>query len=203
MRDSRCFRCVNLPRQGFPEDERSEAEGILAELRSVRRNRCAGKSGDMCLTNQSVFHGRIRKSRQKASQSALHEKGRTCGKKPRAGSILPDISCYHSNALLRISCRVRDAACFPPPRVKHSVSVFLFPSGCVLTFDQVTSRNFASLQSSCRSSCDMHRVLQQATERFRRQCRDLLLRGGRRGRVAREPSVTVPQSRRSRRCLNI
>lgn len=60
---------------------------------------------------------------------------------------------------------------------KHSLSIFPLPSGCVLTFDEVTSRNFASLQSSCQSSCDMHMVLQQATERFQLQRRHLLLAG--------------------------
>ncbi|TWW76424.1 Telomere repeats-binding bouquet formation protein 1 [Takifugu flavidus] len=43
---------------------------------------------------------------------------------------------------------------------------FLF-LGCVLSFDEVTSRTFSSLQSACRHSCDMHKVLQEATERFR------------------------------------
>ncbi|XP_075875240.1 telomere repeats-binding bouquet formation protein 1 [Nelusetta ayraudi] len=77
----------------------------------------------------------------------------------------------------------------------------VFPSGCVLTFEEVTSRNFASLQSSSQSSCDMHRVLQQATERFRKQRRDILLRGGRRDHGARrthsrcQPSpATGPQN---------
>ncbi|KAM4734924.1 telomere repeats-binding bouquet formation protein 1 isoform 2-T2 [Anableps anableps] len=40
-------------------------------------------------------------------------------------------------------------------------------AGCVLTFEEVTSRSFASLQSSHVNICDMHRVLQEATERFR------------------------------------
>ncbi|XP_043980543.1 telomere repeats-binding bouquet formation protein 1 isoform X2 [Gambusia affinis] len=40
-------------------------------------------------------------------------------------------------------------------------------AGCVLTFEEVTSRSFASVQSSCVNSCDMHRVLQEAMERFR------------------------------------
>lgn len=40
--------------------------------------------------------------------------------------------------------------------------------GCVLPFEEVTSRTFASLQSSCSNSCDMHRVLQEASERFRK-----------------------------------
>ncbi|KAK0147203.1 Telomere repeats-binding bouquet formation protein 1 [Merluccius polli] len=42
-------------------------------------------------------------------------------------------------------------------------------SGCVLPFDAVTSRTFWALQSSCRHSCDMHRVLQEASEAFRAQ----------------------------------
>uniref|UniRef100_A0A3P9I0T6 Telomere repeat binding bouquet formation protein 1 n=1 Tax=Oryzias latipes TaxID=8090 RepID=A0A3P9I0T6_ORYLA len=41
-------------------------------------------------------------------------------------------------------------------------------AGCVVPFEKVTSRNFASLQSFCHSSCDLHRVLKEATERFRK-----------------------------------
>lgn len=52
------------------------------------------------------------------------------------------------------------------------------PLGCVLPFEEVTSRTFASLQSSCHHSCDMHKVLQEAMERFRaRHCALLLRRG--------------------------
>ncbi|XP_056908987.1 telomere repeats-binding bouquet formation protein 1 [Takifugu flavidus] len=50
--------------------------------------------------------------------------------------------------------------------------------GCVLSFDEVTSRTFSSLQSACRHSCDMHKVLQEATERFRVRHCDLLARTG-------------------------
>ncbi|XP_055011956.1 telomere repeats-binding bouquet formation protein 1 [Boleophthalmus pectinirostris] len=39
-------------------------------------------------------------------------------------------------------------------------------TGCVLRFDEVNSRTFSSLQSSCTHSCDMHRVLKEATERY-------------------------------------
>ncbi|KAG7281884.1 hypothetical protein CRUP_031133 [Coryphaenoides rupestris] len=39
--------------------------------------------------------------------------------------------------------------------------------GCVLPFEAVTSRTFWALQSSCRHSCDMHRVLQEASDAFR------------------------------------
>ncbi|XP_034391039.1 telomere repeats-binding bouquet formation protein 1 [Cyclopterus lumpus] len=49
-------------------------------------------------------------------------------------------------------------------------------AGCVLPFEEVTSRTFASLQSSCRHSCDMHKVLQEATERFRTRHCNLLSR---------------------------
>ncbi|XP_055078651.1 telomere repeats-binding bouquet formation protein 1 isoform X2 [Periophthalmus magnuspinnatus] len=38
--------------------------------------------------------------------------------------------------------------------------------GCVLRFDEVNSRTFSSLQSSCTHSCDMHRVLKEATKRY-------------------------------------
>ncbi|RVE71929.1 hypothetical protein OJAV_G00056810 [Oryzias javanicus] len=41
-------------------------------------------------------------------------------------------------------------------------------AGCVVPFEKVTSRNFASLQSFCHNSCHMHRVLKEATERFRK-----------------------------------
>ncbi|KAM7003482.1 telomere repeats-binding bouquet formation protein 1 [Tautogolabrus adspersus] len=40
-------------------------------------------------------------------------------------------------------------------------------AGCVLPFGELTSRTFSSLQSSCRHSCDMHKVLLEASERFR------------------------------------
>ncbi|XP_051239392.1 telomere repeats-binding bouquet formation protein 1 [Dicentrarchus labrax] len=49
-------------------------------------------------------------------------------------------------------------------------------AACVLPFEEVTSRTFASLQSSCHHSCDMHKVLQEATERFRTRHCNLLLR---------------------------
>ncbi|XP_038562257.1 telomere repeats-binding bouquet formation protein 1 isoform X1 [Micropterus salmoides] len=49
-------------------------------------------------------------------------------------------------------------------------------AGCVLPFEQVTSRTFASFQSSCAHSCDMHKVLQEATERFRTHHCKLLFR---------------------------
>ncbi|XP_072241304.1 telomere repeats-binding bouquet formation protein 1 isoform X1 [Leuresthes tenuis] len=51
------------------------------------------------------------------------------------------------------------------PAEEHSVS-HIRCAGCALPFNKVTSRTFASLQSSCRNSCDMHRVLQEATEQF-------------------------------------
>ncbi|XP_026221778.1 telomere repeats-binding bouquet formation protein 1 isoform X2 [Anabas testudineus] len=40
-------------------------------------------------------------------------------------------------------------------------------AGCVLPFEEVTSRTFASLQNSCRHNCEMHKVLQEATKQFR------------------------------------
>ncbi|XP_063336470.1 telomere repeats-binding bouquet formation protein 1 [Pelmatolapia mariae] len=40
-------------------------------------------------------------------------------------------------------------------------------AACVLPFEEVTSHNFESLQSSCHQSCDRHKVLREATERFR------------------------------------
>ncbi|XP_040895209.1 telomere repeats-binding bouquet formation protein 1 isoform X2 [Toxotes jaculatrix] len=49
-------------------------------------------------------------------------------------------------------------------------------AGCVLPFEKVTSRTFASLQSSCRHSCDMHKSLQAATEQFRTRHCSLMFR---------------------------
>ncbi|XP_070686639.1 telomere repeats-binding bouquet formation protein 1 [Pempheris klunzingeri] len=61
------------------------------------------------------------------------------------------------------------------PVEEHSLS-HIRCAGCVLPFEEVTSRTFVSLQSSCHYSCDMHKVLQEATERFRTRHRNLLFR---------------------------
>ncbi|XP_062277474.1 telomere repeats-binding bouquet formation protein 1, partial [Scomber scombrus] len=50
-------------------------------------------------------------------------------------------------------------------------------AGCVLPFEEVTSSTFATLLSTCHHSCDMHTVLQEATERFRTHHCNLLFRG--------------------------
>lgn len=39
-------------------------------------------------------------------------------------------------------------------------------TGCVLRFDEVNSRTFTSLQSSCAHSCDMHKVLKDTMEHY-------------------------------------
>lgn len=59
-----------------------------------------------------------------------------------------------------------------------AIYVLILSLGCVLSFDEVSSRTFASLLSACRHSCDMHKVLQEATERFRVRQRELLARTG-------------------------
>ncbi|TKS73360.1 Telomere repeats-binding bouquet formation protein 1 [Collichthys lucidus] len=62
------------------------------------------------------------------------------------------------------------------PAKKHSFA-HIRCAGCVMRFEEVTSRTFASVQSSCRHSCDIHKVLQEATERYRtRNCRLLFRR---------------------------
>lgn len=86
--------------------------------------------------------------------------------------------------------------------IPHNSS--LSPSGCVLPFDKVTSRTFASLQSSCHHSCDMHKALQEATDRFRtRHCSLLLKRENRNVTVGpteqnSEESVSAAGPQRSR-----
>ncbi|KAM7414430.1 hypothetical protein PAMA_019313 [Pampus argenteus] len=49
--------------------------------------------------------------------------------------------------------------------------------GCMLPFEEVTSRTFSTLLSSCHHSCDMHTVLLEATERFRTHRCNLLSNG--------------------------
>ncbi|XP_068595992.1 telomere repeats-binding bouquet formation protein 1 [Brachionichthys hirsutus] len=47
-------------------------------------------------------------------------------------------------------------------------------AGCVLSFEEVTSRTFTSFLRSCHHSCDLHEVLLEATEGFRtRRCKVL------------------------------
>lgn len=68
--------------------------------------------------------------------------------------------------------------CLNKIRPFSAISVLFLSLGCMLSFDEVSSRTFTSLQSSCRHSCDMHKVLQEATERFRLRHCDLLTRSG-------------------------
>lgn len=49
-------------------------------------------------------------------------------------------------------------------------------TGCVLSFEEVNSRTFATFQSSCTHSCDMHKVLKEATERYRTHHSSLFVR---------------------------
>ncbi|XP_061578776.1 telomere repeats-binding bouquet formation protein 1 [Cololabis saira] len=60
------------------------------------------------------------------------------------------------------------------PAKEHSVS-HIRCAGCVLPFEEVTSRTFASLKSLSHNSCDMHTVLQEATEQFRVRCLNSVL----------------------------
>nr|XP_046250625.1 telomere repeats-binding bouquet formation protein 1 isoform X10 [Scatophagus argus] len=79
------------------------------------------------------------------------------------------------------------------PVEEHSLS-HIRCAGCVLSFEEVTSRSFTSLQSSCHHSCDMHKVLQEATERFRTRHWNLLFRRENQGNTMEQAapgSVTV------------
>ncbi|KAK5616057.1 hypothetical protein CRENBAI_017827 [Crenichthys baileyi] len=91
------------------------------------------------------------------------------------------------------------------PAEEHSVSNGRC-AGCVLTFEEVTSRTFASLQSSCGNSCDMHRVLQEATERFRMRRFNFEVRQEQKS-VAVEhadtSSAKVASAELQRRCKNV
>ncbi|XP_077424805.1 telomere repeats-binding bouquet formation protein 1 isoform X2 [Vanacampus margaritifer] len=50
-------------------------------------------------------------------------------------------------------------------------------SGCVLPSEKLTSRTFASILVSCRQKCEMHKVLLDATDRFKAPYRCSLLEG--------------------------
>ncbi|MED6264072.1 hypothetical protein CHARACLAT_010870, partial [Characodon lateralis] len=91
------------------------------------------------------------------------------------------------------------------PAEQHSVSNGRC-AGCVLTFEEVTSRTFASLQSSCGNSCDMHRVLQEATERFRMRRFNFEARQDQKSVTvehADTSSAKVSSAKLQRRCKNV
>ncbi|XP_047451649.1 telomere repeats-binding bouquet formation protein 1 [Mugil cephalus] len=75
-------------------------------------------------------------------------------------------------------------------------------AGCVLPFEEVNSRTFASLQSSCHHSCDMHKVLQEATERFRIQQYNNTCRKGNTVEYTNLNAGRVPAARPQRSCDN-
>lgn len=51
------------------------------------------------------------------------------------------------------------------------------PSGCVMPFERVTSRTFASVLDVCPQKCEMHKVLLEATARFNAPRRRSLMEG--------------------------
>ncbi|XP_041650777.1 telomere repeats-binding bouquet formation protein 1 isoform X2 [Cheilinus undulatus] len=70
-------------------------------------------------------------------------------------------------------------------------------AGCVLPFEEVTSHTFSSLQSSCQHSCDMHKVLQEASKRFRTaQCHLLFNREYKDSTMGQANSLAEPQKSR-------
>uniref|UniRef100_A0A3P8V1F3 Telomere repeat binding bouquet formation protein 1 n=1 Tax=Cynoglossus semilaevis TaxID=244447 RepID=A0A3P8V1F3_CYNSE len=58
---------------------------------------------------------------------------------------------------------------------EEDISLHSRCTGCMLTFEEVTSHTFSSLQSSFHHCCDMHRALQVATDRFRTGLSSLLV----------------------------
>ncbi|XP_077451428.1 telomere repeats-binding bouquet formation protein 1 [Stigmatopora argus] len=48
-------------------------------------------------------------------------------------------------------------------------------AGCMVPFESVTSRTFASVLRSCRQKCDMHKALVEATDRYMASHRHALL----------------------------
>lgn len=65
-----------------------------------------------------------------------------------------------------------------------------------MRFEEVTSRTFASLQSSCRHSCDIHKVLQEATERYRTRNCSLLFRRQHQDMTADSKRVSAAEPQR-------
>uniref|UniRef100_A0A3B5BH17 Telomere repeat binding bouquet formation protein 1 n=1 Tax=Stegastes partitus TaxID=144197 RepID=A0A3B5BH17_9TELE len=104
-----------------------------------------------------------------------------CGGLPLIITLLTEDTCEE----VRKAATFVLQACKQASKSKHYryYSVFksvylcsLCPVGCVLPFEEVTSRTFATLQSSCPHSCDMHKALQEATEQFRIRHCNLYLR---------------------------
>ncbi|KAM3609645.1 uncharacterized protein V6R79_018117 [Siganus canaliculatus] len=62
-----------------------------------------------------------------------------------------------------------------PPGEEHSLSGIRC-AGCLLSFEEVTSRTFASFIAPCQHLCDIHNVLQKATEEYKTRHCSLLLR---------------------------
>ncbi|XP_076590122.1 telomere repeats-binding bouquet formation protein 1 [Chaetodon auriga] len=90
---------------------------------------------------------------------------------PVRHSVPKEIKCADEEGLQRREMSNREQI----PVKEHSLS-HVRCAGCVLPFEEVTSRTFATLQSSCHHSCDMHKALQEATEQFRTHHCNLLFR---------------------------
>ncbi|XP_034031389.1 telomere repeats-binding bouquet formation protein 1 [Thalassophryne amazonica] len=107
---------------------------------------------------------------------------------PAMNSVPKKIKCADEKELLD-----REISKVGIPAVDENSASHTRCSACVVPFEEVTSRTFSFLQSSCHNSCDMHRVLQEATARFRTRHYSLMFRRGNRDSTTDQ---TDPQSER-------
>lgn len=85
---------------------------------------------------------------------------------PPFNRAAPRLCFVHPAEGAREPQRTRELVKAPQSTAPHDCSLV---EGCVLRFDEVTSHTFTCLQSSCAHSCDMHRALRDATERYASQ----------------------------------
>ncbi|KAM4618275.1 telomere repeats-binding bouquet formation protein 1 [Polymixia lowei] len=75
-------------------------------------------------------------------------------------------------------------------------------SGCALRFEEVTSRTFSALQSSCHYSCDVHRALREATNGFRARRRNALFGSKSPDHTAEQTDTRPVSEAEPQRCRN-
>ncbi|KAE8296384.1 Telomere repeats-binding bouquet formation protein 1 [Larimichthys crocea] len=110
---------------------------------------------------------------------------------PKRHSVPTEMKCTDKEGLQ--GCEMSKAGKIPVK--KHSFA-HIRCVGCVMRFEEVTSRTFASLQSSCRHSCDIHKVLQEATERYRTRNCSLLFRRQHQDMTADSKRVSAAEPQR-------
>ncbi|TMS05733.1 Telomere repeats-binding bouquet formation protein 1 [Larimichthys crocea] len=153
----------------------NELKNVSSDL-SMQEERAATSAGDVwCSVCKGT--GVLMSSRQQSLEggrephTADTQLFKPPAPAPKRHSVPTEIKCTDKEGLQ--GCKMSKAGKIPVK--KHSFA-HIRCAGCVMRFEEVTSRTFASLQSSCRHSCDIHKVLQEATERYRTRNCSLLFR---------------------------